>query len=84
MPPEQSVITAMLTATAFNRLRFLDVKFAGDYVEILISSPFDEEFGLPFTRGYIHGVVNTALDGLHSMEYRKVSGDTYRFAFKRV
>ncbi len=74
----------MLTATAFNRLRFLDIKFTDDYVEIFISNPFDEEFGLPFTRGYIHGVVNAALNSLHSIEYRRVNGSTYRFILSKI
>jgi hypothetical protein len=83
LPPEQSIYTGLLTATAFNRLRFVNIERLSDRIEVVIAEPFDNDFNIQFTLGYIHGLVNRSFGGLYSITYRK-DGDAYRIVLSRV
>jgi hypothetical protein len=83
LPPEQSIYIGLLTATAFNRLRLVGLERLSDGVQITIAEAFDENFGLQFTLGYIHGLVNESFKGLYSVTYRR-DGDVYRVVLSRV
>ena len=84
LPPQQNVYTGLMTATAFNRLRFVNIERLSDRtVEVVIAEPFDKDFNLQFTLGYIHGLVNESFKGLYSVTYRR-DGDAYRVVLSRV
>jgi hypothetical protein len=83
LPPEQSIYIGLLTATAFNRLRLVGLERLSDGIQITIAEAFDENFGLQFTLGYIHGLVNESFKGLYSITYRR-DGDVYRVVLSRV
>lgn len=74
--PMTTTLTYLYTATAYNRLVLRGVEALGDGVRVEFASPFDEELGLAFTEGYIHGLVNTAYSRLHTITVGR-RGDTY-------
>jgi hypothetical protein len=83
LPPQESIYTGLMTATAFNRLRLVDLELPGNEIQVIITEPFDADFNLQFTMGYIHGLVNESFKGLYSITYRR-NGDTYRIVLSRV
>ncbi|PLC67627.1 hypothetical protein B7L70_07735 [Vulcanisaeta sp. EB80] len=83
LPPRESVYTGLMTATAFNRLRLVDLVLSGNEIQVVITEPFDADFNLQFTMGFIHGLVNESFKGLYSITYRR-DGDTYRIVLSRV
>jgi hypothetical protein len=83
LPPQESVYTGLMTATAFNRLRLVDLVLSGNEIQAVITEPFDADFNLQFTMGYIHGLVNESFKGLYSITYRR-NGNAYRIMLSRV
>jgi len=83
LPPQESVYTGLMTATAFNRLRLVDLELSGNEIQVVITEPFDADFNLQFTMGYIHGLVNESFKGLYSITYRRV-GVGYVITLRRV
>ena len=83
LPPRESVYTGLMTATAFNRLRLVDLELSGNEIQVIITEPFDADFNLQFTMGYIHGLVNESFKGLYSITYRR-DGNAYRIVLSRV
>jgi len=83
LPPQQSVYTGLMTATAFNRLRLVDLELSGNEIQVVITEPFDSGFNLQFAMGYIHGLVNEAFKALHSITYRRERGG-YVITLRRV
>jgi len=83
LPPRESVYTGLMTATAFNRLRLVDLELSGNEIQAVITEPFDADFNLQFTMGYIHGLVNESFKDLYSITYRRV-GVGYLITLRRV
>ena len=83
LPPRESVYTGLMTATAFNRLRLVDLVLSGNEIQVIITEPFDADFNLQFTMGYIHGLVNETFKGLYSITYRRV-GVGYVITLRRI
>ena len=65
--PITTIRTYLYTAMAYNRLIFKNLEIKNNEVKIEFASPFDEELGLAFTEGYIHGLINTAYSRLYTM-----------------
>jgi len=83
LPPQESVYMGLMTATAFNRLRLVDLELSGNEIQVVITEPFDADFNLQFTMGYIHGLVNESFKGLYSITYRRV-GVGYVITLRRI
>lgn len=68
MGAEEAIRTFLTAAMSRGRIVIRNVSISNGEVRVEVADAFDREFGLPFTRGYIHGLVNAATGKLHTVE----------------